>query len=188
MRFSKEQLQRFAEWKSVVPGFRHDVAYNDNQAIHHHILPLVAEITASRQITSHQFEDGGLSNYFAFFLHYSSDLPEFSNIEYDGVEVPGVTVYLSLLAPVGVFGRSSSFIGARCWSWGYLEISDVLNASEAEGELERSLLSAISKTPYQLLSRTDIAEPLPAGVHPYEYCFCEEPWDKVFHALFTNTD
>jgi hypothetical protein len=189
MRFSDEQLKRFAEWESVVPGFDRNVAYNDDQAIHRHISPLIAEITASGQLTSHQFEDGGLSNHFAFFLHHSSDLPDVSTFEdYSAVEVPGITVYLSLLAPVGVFGRSSSQIGPRCWIWGTLEISDVRDGSEAEGELERSLLSAISKTPYQLLSRADVAEPLPAGIHPYEYCFCEEPWDKVFHALFANTD
>jgi hypothetical protein len=29
---------------------------------------------------------------------------------------------------------------------------------------------------------------LPPDLVPYEYCFNEEPWDRVFHVLFSDTD
>jgi hypothetical protein len=189
MHFSREQLENFAAWQPVVAGYDRHTPLVENFTIHHRIHPLIADITASRQFRSHTFEDGGLSNYFAFFLHFSSDLPDISHLEgYSAIKVSGISVYLSLLAPVGVFGRTSAMIGPRSWSgWG-LELADVCNTTEAEGELETTFLSTIAKTPYRLLSREEIMQPLPPGVEPYEYCLCEGPYDKVFHVLFANTD
>jgi hypothetical protein len=41
---------------------------------------------------------------------------------------------------------------------------------------------------YRLLSAEEATARLPEDIMPYEYCLNDKPWDRVFHALFSDTD
>ena len=129
-----------------------------------------------------------MSNYYAFLLYRRRD---YKRPGKDGaVRLPGVTAYMSLLAPVAVFGRTVSKLYDNTWTrpQHHLELSEVLDPTTAEGDLETLLMAAVASTPYTFLSPEDVSQPLPEGVTPYEYCYCAEPWDKIFHILFSDTD
>ena len=119
-------------------------------------------------------EDGGLSNYFSFFVHQKATLSRVAM--YLAVPIEGVTVYLSLLAPVGIIGRQKAQIGPRFFGQPTLGPDDVCDPDKAAGPIETGVVAAVSRTPYHLLTRNDINQQLPEDVRPYEYC------------LFSNTD
>ena len=50
------------------------------------------------------------------------------------------------------------------------------------------VIRAAEEAGFSMLRPEDVGQRLPEGVEPDEYCLCSEPWDRVFHALFANTD
>jgi hypothetical protein len=179
MKLGDEEIARIAIWESVYPGYdRQDFT------IEHHIRPILNRLQDLVHISLYEFEDGGLSNYFAFFVY----------VKGDGITIGtdmkncGVVVYLSLLAPVGVTGLSEMIGGATWKSSPHLEIADVVSPDCSKDELLTLVFSAVQQSEYALLTPDEIRQTLPQNVTPYEYCMCREPWDRYFHALFANTD
>jgi hypothetical protein len=188
MAINTEDLTRFAQWEPVATGFD-----RDELTIHEHIQPILDRIGVSQDVPgSHLqkvaysiFEDGGLTNYFAFFVFYSRD---------EGRAVgayryqAGISLYLSLLAPVGVCGHAERMLGRDVSGPPYLEIEDLVDPHEPQDSLAALVVAAVHASDYRLLSPQEARQPLPEGIQPYEYCMCREPWDRVFHVLFANTD
>lgn len=187
MTFSDEDLRKFASWDSVALGFDRNVSRHQDRAICEHIQPLILELTRSGKLKAHILEDGGVTNYFAMLV-CAEDIHKEALLSEEPREVPGLMVLLSLLAPVGVFGRSTISLGRTYRAWSLLEPHEVADPTKAEGLFEEEVLGATKLSAYVYLSRAEIEKPLPAGVVPYEYCLSNEPWDRVFHVLFSNTD
>lgn len=184
VRFSVEQLCAISEYKPVVPDFA------EERVTHDYIQPIIAAITADRRFRSRRFMDSGYGNYHGEFFCWATDLPDVSKMpdDFTSVVIPGVLVCFSVCLPVAIFGRTDISVGCHGEGSRGLEPHEVRNVTEAEGDLEAAIISAVGRTPYQFLTREEAGQPLPAGVEPFEYCLCAEPWDKVMHVLFANTD
>jgi len=187
MNFSDDDLRKFASWESVALDFDRNVPVHQDRAMREHIQPLILQITQSGMFEAHILEDGGLTNYFAMLVCAADIHKEYLLSEVPR-EVSGLMVLLSLLAPVGVFGRSAISLSRTSAAWTLLEPHDVADPAKAKGLFEEAVLSATKVSAYVYLSRAEIEKPLPAGIVPYEYCLSNEPWDRVFHVLFSNTD
>jgi hypothetical protein len=182
MEFTNEQLGKFSRWESVEPGYNRDIAEADCPIINGCIKPLLNDLSSIQDVFYQIFDDGGMSNYYSFFLYKSKRKVG---------RLSGLMIYFSLLAPVGVFGQAtvfgsfgSSFSGARSG----LEPEEVCDPEELSGELETLFIQYIKTTPYRLLTPQEVLRPLPDDITPTDYCLCSKPWDKVFHVLFSNTD
>lgn len=179
MSMTAEEIAKIAEWEPV-----HELLGRGQPLLLTHIQPIIDRITASRDLGCKILSDDGLSNYFTLFIFLIADVPAFC-LEY---KVNGVLLYLSSCAPVGVFGRRSRCVAPRLTSYDALDIEDLIDPINPKGELEKRTVDAVRSGGYELLSAEEVGRPLPSGVKPFEYCLCHEPWDKVFHALFANTD
>lgn len=178
--FSADEIARIASWQSIHPGFD-----RDESTVNERIRPILDAITANAGTAFYIVESGGLANYFAFFVYQSFDAGSIGGT-YQQVE--GINVYLSLLAPVGVFGKSEASFGPDSFAWGPLDIPQLLDPRAPPNPLAALVVEAVSKSDYRLLSRAAVDVSLPAGVQPYEYCLSAEPWDRLYHAMFANTD
>ena len=185
MRFTDDQLRKFAHWESVAPGFDGD----DPTPIKSYIEPAIARITASGQFFWHILEDGGHGNYYAVFLYGVEFQADISGLlKYVAVATPGICVCLSLLAPVAVFGPHCPHIRPKFFGGGYVEPEDVRDPADASNPLELSIVREFAQTPYTFMTRADVCVALPEGIPPIDYCDVKEPWNKVFHAIFSNSD
>ena len=179
MHLTDDEIRLIAEWEPIQEGFGRD---DDRTGVR--IRDIADQINSSGDFGCEILADDGLSNYFELFAFNVADAPP-----QDGLRrVDGLLVYLSACAPVGVVGRSQKCIGAEFSSRGPLEIDKLIYPDHLCDPLEQKVFEAIRFGGYQLLSVEEISRPLPPGVEPYEYCFSSEPWDRVFHALFGNTD
>jgi hypothetical protein len=103
--------------------------------------------------------------------------------------VPCVVVQLSLMAPIGVFGQSTFSEGERSFGWSSLGPEQVCDPASPPDWISAAVVAAVHEaSPYRLVGREVIDRPLTPGVEIYEYCLCAEPWNRVFHALFADTD
>ncbi|MCE5228745.1 hypothetical protein LLG95_04010 [bacterium] len=82
-------------------------------------------------------------------------------------------------------GRASGCFGP---DYSSLNFENIIDPEAATGSIEGMLIKVLEKTPYTLPGSDQLNHPLPAGIEPTEYCFCAEPWDKVFHLLMQMTD
>lgn len=175
---SREILESIAQWQSVVPGFCRN---GDDHTVHQVIEPFLGRLR-QRGIKYHMFEDGGLSNYCAVFLHDGAGASA-------GADVGGMTIYFSLCAPIVVYGRSASTIMSDFWSWGYLSLAEVEATSFAPNSWQSGVVAELKTTPYQVPDIGILATKLPAGIVPYEYCLgADADENRVFNVLFANTD
>jgi hypothetical protein len=127
-----------------------------------------------------------MSNYFAFFV-YDADARRLLGGEARGV--PCVVAQLSLMAPVGVYGRSTFSESERSFGWSNLGLEQVCDPASPPDWMAAAVVASVHEaSPYRLVGREVTDQPLPPGVDVYEYCLCAEPWDRVFHALFADTD
>jgi hypothetical protein len=188
MAINTEDLTRFAQWEPVAPGFgRQDLT------VQKHIQPILDRIGVSADVLGCNFEkvaycvfeQGGLSNYFAFFVFRPGD-KELTIGPYRCQS--GISVYLSLLAPIGVFGHTEQMRGDAVYFPPYLEIENLLDPNDANDPLTSTVIAAVQASEYRLLCPEDAQQRLPSGIEPYEYCMCNQPWERVFHVLFANTD
>ena len=74
-------------------------------------------------------------------------------------------------------------------SAGSINFDGYASAGIANQWIAATVVAAVhDDSPYRLVAREVTDQPLPAGVEIYEYCLCAKPWDRVFHALFADTD
>ena len=99
-------------------------------------------------------------------------------------------VQFSLMSPVGVFGESTFSESEKFWAYDRLSPAEVCDPASPPNWIAELVIDVVQQTstPYELVGRDVVAQPLPAGVKIYEYCLCEEPWNLTFHALFADTD
>lgn len=181
MRFTDEELAKIAAWAPVVPGFDRDDA-----TVEKYIRPILDRLSADGRVAVQVMQDGGLSNYFAFLVHEAVAGPppkeEFRR-------VPCAVVQLSLMAPIGVFGQLTSSQRDKYFGWSNLQPDQVCDPALPPNWVAAAVVAAVhEESPYRLVGREVTDQHLPPGVAVFEYCLCAEPWDRVFHALFADTD
>lgn len=168
-------LKLLVDWKPIAPGFGRD----EENAYEVKVRPIFREIEKLERAEVRVMTDGGLSNYASAFVH---------NRKNDTGNIVGLYVYLSLLAPIAAVGRDTAYVSGKSQGYCMIEPTAVLNASGLQSEFERAVWCAIEAGGYRLLSVEEATAALPTDVVPYEYCLNNEPWGRVFHALFSDTD
>jgi hypothetical protein len=181
MRFTDKELANIASWNPTTPGFDRDDA-----TINACIRPILSRLSFDSRLGLRTTHDGGLSNYFAFLV-FDAALGRPPGGE--ALDVPCIEVQLSLMVPVGVYGLSAFSEGERYFGSDNLEPEQVHDPASPPNWIAAAVITAIHEaSPYRLVGREVTDQPLPKGVEIYEYCLCAEPWDRVFHALFADTD
>ncbi|NQT40111.1 MAG: hypothetical protein HQ581_21650 [Planctomycetes bacterium] len=180
MLFSDEELAKIADWQPVADGFG-----RDDDTIRKHVMPALESLKASGFWDYHTWGNGGLSNYYsATVFPYQKRRRVFTTL----TSFDCVAVYLSLMLPVGVVGRTSVSIDARISAFTPLDLDSIVEPVYGADDLLNAVLDAFKDTAYQFMDRDAVSQPLPPNVTPDEYCLCSEPWDRAFHALFADTD
>jgi hypothetical protein len=181
MGFTDEELANIASWTPVASGFD-----RDDTTIEAHIRPILDRLSADTRLRLRVVRDGGMSNYFAFLAYdAAAGCPPGGEVR----GVPCVVVQLSLMAPVGVYGQSTFSEGERYFGWSNLGPEQVCDSASPPDWTAAAVVEAVhGASPYRLIGREVTDQPLPAGVEIYEYCLCERPWNRVFPALFADTD
>jgi hypothetical protein len=168
-------LKKLVDWKPIASGFGRD----EENTYGVKVRPIFLEIEKFERAEVRVMTDGGLSNYASAFVHNRKN--NCGNIE-------GLFIYLSLLAPIAAMGRDTAYISGKSQGYCMIEPGTVLNQNSLESDFEKSVWRAIEAGGYKLLSVEEATTALPKDVVPYEYCLNNEPWDRVFHALFSDTD
>lgn len=179
MPLSNDQLATIADWQATQAGFGRDAPQT---AIR--VRAIAARVAASDGFGCELVEEDGMSNYFVLFTYRVADVPTCAAAR----KVDGLLIYLSACAPVGVVGRTRKFVCDEPTSAPILEMEMLLEPSAPACPLAEVTLEAIRAGGYQILTAEELSKPLPAGIKPLDYCLSREPWDRVLHALFSNTD
>ncbi len=177
MNLSDHEIAQIAEWEPIRPGFGRGDAQTALR-----IQGILDEIKSSRDFGCDLLEDDGLSNYYMLFAFAQADVPQ----PFPARQMKGLLVYLSACAPVCVVGRKMLYRGYSVDS--HLSIDSLISPDEADSQTEHRCFQAVRHGGYEVLSAEEVAKPLPPGVKPCEFFPGPEPWDRVFHALFSNGD
>jgi hypothetical protein len=173
----ENNLSRFASWQSVVAYFGRS-ENGQNSPVNRIIEPIITKIARANLFVK-VFHTEGEGNFYSFFV--CNNFPQAGT-------VLGYMVYLSVLAPIGVIGKSKvTFYDQGMIGTDDLNLSNVLNSDEIADELGRKVLQIVTATEYELLTRQDVSKTLSNGLKRQGYCFIE-PCDKFFHVLFDWTD
>ncbi|MET3493205.1 hypothetical protein [Variovorax boronicumulans] len=172
--FSHEDLLKLQDWQPIAPGFGHEANFFDRI-----VAPLISELQAPPLSQVLVIANGGLSNYAAVFVHARRG---------DYGKIEGLQVNMSLLGPFAAIGRKSAHITPTSFARSGLEPEELLASSDLVSEFERSVFSLVEAAGYRVISTEEASERVPEGIRPYEYCLGKEPWDRIFHMLFSDTD
>lgn len=179
MPLTDAEVAEIADWQSTHPGFGRD---NAQTAVR--VQEIADRLKSSGSLGCEIVKDDGLSNYFVLFAYIGAEAPSYPLER----KVDGLLIYLSACAPVGVVGRSRKCVGPGLSSHDPLRIDTLLAPNRPSDHLEEEVFQAIRSSGYELLTPEEVSKPLPQGVKPFDYCHSPEPWDRVFHALFGDTD
>ena len=172
---SISDLKKLVEWKPIASGFGLD----DENTYEAKVRPIFQEIKKFDRAEVRVMSDGGMSNYASAFVH---------NRKNDCGNIKGLYVYLSLLGPIAAIGRDIAYVSGKAQGYCMIEPDALLDANSLESDFEKAIWRAIEAGGYKVLTVQEATEVLPKGVVPYEYCLNNEPWDRVFHVLFSDTD
>ena len=173
------QISAIAQWQPTQLGFGRDDPQTPLR-----VQQIVDQIKSSGGFACDLVADDGLANYFVLFAYANADVNP--SLPYPRAE--GLLIYLSACGPVGVAGKSRRCVGPGFRSFDPLDIEALIDPDAIHCELERCARDALQRSGYRLLAGEEVSRPLPPGVEPDEYCRGPEPHDRVFHALFAETD
>jgi hypothetical protein len=179
MTLTSEEIAMIAAWQPILTGFGREDSRTAAR-----IRVIADQLKAVGDIDCEILQDDGTSNYFTLFAYVVEDVPTFPLAK----AVQGLLIYLSACASVCVVGRSQKCAAAGISSHEPLDIDMLLAPDRPECHLEQMAFGAVRSSGYEIMTTGDVSQPLPLGVEPFEYCLSPKPWDRVFHALFANTD
>lgn len=185
MTFTDKQLENIAKWKPA------DERFTSVDPVQKYILPALSFFDESDCWKSSIIDNGsgGLSNYYSVAIYPMLTKKELSSARhYKPYHGDAVLVYLSLMYPVGAIGRTSISLSALMFAHDPLELDSLVRPVRGIDKTIDAILHAFQDSIYQFLDRESLSQPLPPHIKPDEYCLCDEPWDRVFHVLFANTD
>lgn len=183
MRFTDQELKELATWYPI------DKRFDVDNRIKLHIDPSIEKLEATGKWKCCKDHDNGLRSYYSIEF-YDPKRPTGSwwGHRDECQEFDVVCAYLSLSAPVGALGKSSISISPTMFARGTIDKEDILDPDRGKSELVDAILDAFQISPYEFLRKEELLTPLPPGIEPHEYCLCAEPWDRLFHLLFADTD
>lgn len=167
-------LVKLADWEPIASGFG-----RDGRLFEKRLTPLFSAIGSLEKAQVHLLNTGGLSNYASVFVHRRRG--EFGAID-------GLYVCISLLGPYAAIGRMVAYLQDTSQAYSMIEPHEVLRRGDLQSPFEEAVFSAVETGGFHLLTPDEASVKLPADVQPYEYCLNAEPWDRVFHVLFSDTD
>jgi hypothetical protein len=136
---------------------------------------------------------GGLYvSYYEVFVYDKRYYPRVSKTLREIRQVyEGASVLLCLNAAFGAIGRSSyttarkrrKHLGTEAWSG--LELDKVIDSLEDASDVFHPVFSLINSSRYRLLTRSELAQPLPNGIRVDEVYDDEQDY---FHVLFHRYD
>lgn len=179
MHVTHQEIAKIAEWDPTQACFGRSETKTRLR-----IQTIAEGISSSADLGCDILKEDGLSNYFVLFAYMLADVPPFPLAR----KIEGLLIYLSACAPLGVLGWSRRCVAPGISSYDSLELETLLDPQNANGHLEEKTIEAIRAAGYELMSAREAGQPLPPGVRPYEYCLARKPWDRVFHAVFADTD
>ena len=185
MQFTDRQLEQLAAWEPA------DERFSAIDPITEYITPVIDRLRETGDWHCYIVEDGegGYTNYFSLAVRPSCEKDEIPlPQEFQPYRGDGLLVYLSLLCPVGAIGITSIINSSRLFAIDPLELNALLVPSKGNSGMVDAILDAFGDSIYQILDAETLSQALPAHITPDEYCLCGEPWDRVFHVLFSNTD
>ena len=173
--FNHEQLLKLSKWEPLEQDFGRE----DHRCYEAIVRPLRQSLMSQESVRALYLDFGNLAIFATVFIYEGKG---------DVGSVAGLLVYLSLLTPVAAMGRSNVHIAENECGWSSLEPSQILSADELTAPHEQFAVAWITSVGLRLLGREEALEKLPDDVRPFEYCLNAEPWDRVFHVLFAETD
>ncbi|MDP6467767.1 MAG: hypothetical protein QF918_08505 [Pirellulaceae bacterium] len=182
MIFTVSQLERIAAWKPA------DERLACDDPIERHIQPAVSALT-SRRWQCHVVDDGRLSTYYSIAIHPSpKSPPELLSPPFTPYKGDALLIYLCLKFPVGVIGPTSIVDEPNFFTARPLDLNSIITPVKHVSAAVDDVLDVFDESIYRFLNDVELSQRLPPHVAPNEYCLCDEPWDRVFHVLFANTD
>lgn len=185
MTLTEEQLLKVAAWEPS------DNRFVVNDPVAEFIRPALSKLTKSEHWQCHIVEDGtgGLSNYYSIGIHKFLNKQELSRSRhYKPHKGVGILVNLSLMVPVGAIGRTAFTFASGSFGAMPLNLDSIIAPVFGIDEMVDAVLGVFQHSIYRFLDRDELSQRLPPHIRPFEYCYCAEPWDRVFHVLFANTD
>lgn len=170
--FTETELERLSAWKPLG-------TFPDGQnPVSDLIVPVLDHVMTQTRTISRP-GNGGCGNYWSVLLFRESDQHQ--------SQIQCHFLYFSLLAPLAVVGLTTAIGGSDgILGWSGLDIDDLVTPDH--DLITSALNDALQESPYQLLPPACVTQRLPETIRPTEYCLSPEPWDRVFHVLFTDTD
>ena len=181
MAFSTEQWLKIVRWDPTDPAFE------SVDLISRYITPALLQVPDTHSHTL--IERGDYGNYAHVLVHRALNVDEIRESRHHRpVTFDGISVNLSLTVPIAAMAFTTARVASGSFGSGVVDLDDVIEPSRGNHPLADIVLDVFANTPYEFVSRAFLSEPLPAGITPFEYCLGSEPWDRVFHGLFANSD
>jgi hypothetical protein len=171
MHLSESEIRNLAQWRSLEKA----PPLLSNSDISVGLSRSLNVAVSTRQLES---AVSGLSNYNSFFI---------SAGENQQGACQGILLYVSTLSPIAAMSEATIHFAHGAYSYSGVEPDQLLEPDDPS-TLAGVLSVLLVQHGYRLMSKSEAIAPLPDGVQPYEYCLGKEPWTKVFHVLFSNTD
>ena len=184
-RFTREELGRLAKWEVI-----------DSDFCPENLIEMAAKKVRLQGYVCKTSRENGLANYYIAFTHVPLTVNQKRTASFHHpIRLDGVTAYFNRCVPVAAFARTSAIIAAidvknelTISSSLSPNLPNVIDPVPGNDPIVDAILHAFLGSPYEFWNKDDLSEPLPLDVEPFEYCLGDEPWDRVFHVLFANTD
>jgi hypothetical protein len=171
MPLNEEEIRSLSEWQCLVetppPLSQHHISEDLSKRL--------GTAVSVRQLDS---AESGLSNYDSLFISLKANQQG---------KCQGILLYTSSLSKIAAISEATIYFAHGAYSYSGIEPDQLLEPKDPS-TLVGALSALLLKSGYHLISKAEALVPLPNGVQPYEYCLSKEPWNKVFHVLFSNTD
>jgi hypothetical protein len=179
--FSPEQLRKIANWEPAATQFI------DVDPFLQFIAPALESLptTYSHSIIE-RGDNGNYAHIFVYPVLSPEDLRE--SRHHRPVIVDGLNAYLSLTTPIAAIGFAQGRIASGSVGAGILDLDHVIEPTSGIDAITDAVLNVVANTPYQFVNQAFLSDPLPDDIVPDEYCLGREPWDRIFHILFANSD
>ena len=196
--FTYSELESLANWNTIHPNFDLIDSIDPCKSVWRKEVefPMMEQMeksgVAEYKICTHGQD--GHSTYFHFIFYPKAITKKFNEVFTEShIEFDVSIIYLSLLAPIAVFGRGKyqKWINDTSILEHHpgIDIDSLIEPTKPDkSELECYVLNLITKLGYNFPAISELRNVLPSDIKPYEYCICMPPWDKIFHILFSNAD
>lgn len=176
-------MRRLAEWQALVNGFGRE----DDGAFRRKVQPILRRLKNLPQTQDvWVIENGGNSAHACVFIQGKNHDNTPGNES--GQNCLGLYLCLSLLTPIAALARGSAHVAQHSRSYSMPEPEELITPELTRNDWEQAVMASVKHGGFELLTAQQALTPLPAGVASCGYCLTNEPWDRLFHVLFSLFD